>query len=108
MVTARSVEGVIVVAAEAELLAVLGSAVVALTLAVLVTVPAVVGAVALMVMVALLPEARVPTLQVTVPELLAQVPCVELAETKVSPEGRVSVTVTPEAGLGPLFLGVRV
>jgi hypothetical protein len=47
-------------------------------------------------------------LQVTVPELLAQVPCVELAETKVSPEGRVSVTVTPEAGLGPLFLGVRV
>src|SRR3989442_1610311 len=75
-----------------------------LTVAVLVMVPAVAGAVALMVIVALAPEARLPTEQVTVPEALVQVPWLEDAETKLTPLGRVSLTVTPVAGDGPLFL----
>src|SRR5437660_277775 len=76
--------------------------------AVLVMVPAVAGAVALIVIVALAPEASEPTPQVTVPEALVQVPWVEVAETKPTPEGRVSVTVAPVAASGPLFLAVRV
>src|SRR6266403_2143557 len=89
------------VVAEAVLLAVLGSGSLPFTVAVLVMVPAVAGAVALMVMVELAPTARLPTEQVTVPaEFVHPV----LAETKVTPAGRVSVTTTPVAGLGPLFL----
>src|ERR1700730_13866128 len=73
--------------------------------AVFVIVPAVAGVVTLMVNVALAPEARLPTVQVTVPaEFVHPV----LAETKVTPAGRVSVTVTPVAGDGPLFLATIV
>src|SRR5205809_5364319 len=94
-----------VVVADAVLFAGFGSASLPLTVAVLVMVPAVAGAVALVVNVALAPAARLPTEQVTVPaEFVHPV----LAETKVTPAGRVSVTVTPVAGLGPLFLATTV
>src|ERR1700730_235421 len=92
----------------AVLLAVLGSASLAPTVAELVMGPAVAGAVALMVIMALAPLASEPMLQVTVPEALVQVPGEELAETKLTPAGRVSVTVAPVAGSGPLFVAVRV
>src|SRR5260370_25611223 len=59
--------------------------------------PAVVGAVALIVIEALAALARLPMVQVTVPEALAQVPTVEEAETKLSPAGRGSLTLTPVA-----------
>src|SRR5229473_5788785 len=104
LVIDRSAEAATCVAAEAVLLAVFGSGSLPFTVAVLVTVPAVAGAVALMVIVALAPEARLPTEQVTVPEAKVQVPWLEVAEPKVTPLGRVSVTVTPVAGDGPLFL----
>src|SRR5436305_1521485 len=76
--------------------------------AVLTMVTAVAGVVALMVMVVLAPDASEPTPQVTVPEALVQVPWVEVAEPKPTPEGSVSVTVAPVAASGPLFLAVRV
>src|SRR5205809_664114 len=104
LVIDRSAEATMVVDADAVLLAVFESGSLPLTVAVLVMVPAVAGAVALMVIVALAPEARLPTEQVTVPEALVQVPWLEDAETKLTPLGRVSLTVTPVAGDGPLFL----
>jgi hypothetical protein len=44
---------------------------------------------------------RPPRLQVTVPVASAHEPCVGFAETKVSPAGSGSETVTPEALDGP-------
>src|SRR5437660_415519 len=76
--------------------------------AVLVMVPAVAGAVAVIVIVALAPEASEPTPQVTVPEALVQVPWVEVADVKPTPEGRVSVKVAGVAAWGLLFFAVRV
>src|SRR5881396_2189084 len=108
LVIDRSAEATMVVDADAVLLAVFGSASLPLTEAVLVMVPAVAGAVALMVIVALAPEGRLPTEQVTVPDACVQVPWLELAETEVTPLGRVSVTVTPVAALGPLFFATTV
>src|SRR4029077_16133283 len=107
LVMARSVETAATteVVADAVLLAAFGSGSLPLTVALLVMVPAVAGAGALRVIVALAPEASEPTAQVTVPEALVQP---ELAELKVTPEGRVSVTVEPVLALGPLFLTVRV
>src|SRR5439155_1705128 len=106
LVTATSAEAVTVVLADAELLAAFGSDSLPVTVAVLVTVPAAAGAVALIVKVALAPDASEPaTLQVTVPGLLVQP---ALADTKVTPVGRVSLTVTPVAGSGPLLLAVTV
>src|SRR5882762_11974548 len=93
------------VLADAELLAGVGSASLPETVAVLLIVPAVAGAVALIVNVALAPLARLPAVQVTVPETLVQP---EVADTKVTPAGRVSTTLTPVAGSGPLFLAVTV
>src|SRR6267142_483892 len=86
LVTERSV-----VRDDAELLAGVGSASLPETVAVLLIVPAVAGAVALMVNVALAPLARLPAVQVTVPETLVQP---EVADTKVAPAGRVSTTLT--------------
>src|SRR6266480_7680836 len=103
LVTARSVEAITVVDADAVLLAAFGSGSLPPMVAVLVMVPAVAGAVALIVIAALAPEASEPTAQVTVPEALVQVPWVELADVKPTPEGRVSVTVAPVAASGPLF-----
>jgi hypothetical protein len=105
LVMARSAEAITWVVADAVLLAAFGSGSLPPTVALLVMVPGVAGAVALIVTVALAPEASEPTLQVTVPEALVQP---ELADTKVTPAGRVSVTVEPELALGPLFLTVRV
>src|SRR5437870_5601539 len=105
LVIDRSAEATIVVVADAVLLAVFGSGSLPLTVAVLVMVPAVAGAEALMVNVALAPTARLPTEQVTVS---AEFVRSEVAEPKVTPAGRVSVTTTPVAGLGPLFLAVTV
>src|SRR5260370_173755 len=105
LVVDRSGEATMVVVADAVLLAGFGSASLPFTDAVLVMVPAVAGAVALMVIVALAPEARLPTEQVTVPEALVQVPWLEDAETKVTPLGGASVTVTPVAGGGGLVVG---
>src|SRR5437763_915059 len=96
------------VLAEAELLAGLGSVSLPLIVAVLETVPAVAGAVALIVIVALAALASEPTSQVTVPEALVQMPWVAVAETKPTPAGRVSLTVTPVASLGPLLVAVSV
>ena len=105
LVMARSVEAMTEVVADAVLLAAFGSASLPLTVAVFVMLPPFAGAVALIVIEALAPEASEPTLQVTVPEALVQP---ELADTKVTPAGRVSVTTTPVAALGPLFFAVRV
>ena len=108
LVMARSAEAVTWVDADAVLLEAFGSGSLPLMVAVLVMVPAVAGAVTLIVIVALAPDASEPTAQVTVPEALVQVPWEELAEPKVTPAGRVSVTTTPVAGLGPLLVAVRV
>src|SRR5260370_824396 len=97
LVIDRWAEATIVVVGDAVVFAVFGSGSLPLTVAVLVMVPAVAGAVALMVNVALAPEARLPTEQVTVPAVFVHP---VLAETKATPLGRVSVTVTPGAGGG--------
>ena len=96
------------VVADAELLAEFGSDSLALILAVLVIVTGFAGAFTTMVIVAVAPMASEPTMQVTVLEAWVQVPWVELAETNVTPAGRVSVTVVPVAPFGPLLVAVRV
>src|ERR1700704_2390633 len=101
-------ETLTVVLAEAVLLAVLGSGSFAPTVAVLVMVPAVAGAVALIVIVALAPDASEPTVQTTGLPVTVQVPWVEVAVAEVTPAGRVSVTVAPVAGLGPLLVAFTV
>jgi hypothetical protein len=96
-----------VVLALAELLDVLESVSLAVTLTELVMVPAVV-AVTTMDTVELLPLAREPRSQVTVLPDWLQLPWLGVADTKVTPEGRVSVRVTPEALQGPLLVTVAV
>src|SRR5262249_59313039 len=86
------------VVADAVLFAVLGSVGLPETVAELVIVPAVLGAVTTIVRVTVAPPARFPIVQVTVPEAFVQP---EPADTNVTPVGRVSVTVTPVASLGP-------
>jgi len=51
-----------------------------------------------------LPIATLPKLHVTVVVPKHGDPCVELAETKVTPAGSVSVNVVFVAGDGPLFV----
>jgi len=94
------------VLADAELLARFGSAWLAPTVAVLVTVPAWL-AVATMVTVAAAPLASEPMAQETV-VVPVHVPWEDPEETKVSPAGRVSVTPTPVAADGPLLVATRV
>ncbi len=103
MIERSAFGGLTVVVAELELFAVLGSLVVLVTDAVFVSAPVPV-AVTLIVIVADLPEASVPRLQVTV---VVPVQPVE-AERSVSPLGSGSVTITAAAGLGPLFFTVSV
>ena len=81
-----------------------GSLSVALALAVLLNCPVACGT-QTMLTVAALPLARVPRLQVTVVVPL-QVPCVGVAETKVTPAGNGSVTVTFVAGEGPVLVAI--
>jgi len=83
LVIARSDEATMVVVADAELLVASGSGSLPLTVALLVIGPAVAGAVALIVIVALAPDASEPTPQETVLPLMVQVPWVELAEGEV-------------------------
>src|SRR5437763_8954442 len=93
------------VAADAVLLVLSLHDALPILVAVLVMVPAVAGAVALIVIVALAPEASEPTAQVTVHEGRVQP---GMAETKVTPAGWVSGTVEPVLASGPLFVAVRV
>src|SRR5260370_1432694 len=105
LVIDRSAEATIVVDADAELLAVFGSGSLPLTVAVLVMVPAVAGAVALMVNVEVAETARLPTVQLTVPVLFVMI---GLAARTVPLAGRASVPSTPVAGVGPLLLATTV
>jgi hypothetical protein len=98
--------GFTVVVAVALLFAVLGSEVVELTVAVFESGAAAVG-VTTIVTVAEAPEASVPRLHVTVavPE---QEPTDGVADTKVTPAGSVSLTLTAAAALGPALAAVSV
>ena len=58
-----------------------------------------------MVTIALPPTARLPRLQFTGP-LPLQLPCVVVADTKATPAGSVSATVTFVAAAGPLLVAV--
>jgi hypothetical protein len=84
-----------------ELLLMSGSSSIAVTLAVFDNVPGACG-VTVMLIIALPPFPTDPRLQVTVAVPL-QVPCDGIAETKLTPPGRVSVTVTLVAGEWPLL-----
>src|SRR6185369_3388482 len=64
--------------------------------------------VTLMVTMLLALGASVPRVQVTTPLLCAQVGVLGTDETKVTPAGKVSVTVTPVAVDGPLLVAVMV
>jgi hypothetical protein len=61
-------------------------------------------AVVLIVMIAKPPTLSVPKLQLTVPPLCEQVPCVVDTETKLTALGNGSDTATPCATAGPLFV----
>src|SRR5260370_22424450 len=98
----RSAEATMVVVADAVLLAGFGSASLPFTVAVLVMVPAVAGAVALMVIVALAPEARLPTRAVAEPADLPPASWLVGRLFLVTTLGRVSVAVTPVAWGRPL------
>ncbi len=93
----------LVIFAVALLLALLESVVALATLAVLEIVPATI-AVTVMVTVAVVPLGSVPMLQVTTFPAAPHVPCVEEAETKVTPAGSVSVKVTAVAVAAPLLV----
>src|SRR5687767_11067190 len=88
---------------EALLFAVLLSTAPPVMVAVLFSVPAA-GAVTTIVIVADAPEASVPRLHVTVPADWVQAPWLAIAETKVTPAGSGSVTVTKLAVSGPALL----
>jgi len=95
-----------VVAVE-ELLVWFGSASLPFTVPVLLTVPGNNPAVTATATVAEPPEGMEPRSQVTTPADWLQLPCVELTETNVTPEGRGSVSVAAVAVLGPLFVTTR-
>ncbi len=101
-VSSRSAAGSTVVDALAELFDVLRSPASEVMLAWFVTLPSLCGRI-LMSMLALPPLVTVPSAQVTVPLACEQVPCDGVAESKVVPAGRVSVTVVPVAVWGPAF-----
>ena len=90
------------VMAVAELSLMSGSDSVALAEAVLLSCPVDWGTTRIL-SIAELPTPILPKSQVTivVPE---HVPCVALTETKVTPAGKASETITPVAGDGPLFV----
>jgi hypothetical protein len=87
------------------LLPLLGSFVVLATLALLLMVPVAVGVTTIEI-VALPGKARLPTLQVTVPADGVHEPWLGVAETNVTLPGKVSVTVTADAAVGPLLVTV--
>lgn len=103
LVRDKSADGSTVVWVPAALLALFGSPVEEVTLAVLVIVAAVCG-VTLIETLALAAFASVPSEQVTVPDDCEQLPCEGVAELNVTPAGRVSVRVMPVALEGPALL----
>ncbi len=105
--TKREISPTFVVAVEL-LFARLGSDSVADTLAALPIIPAVV-VVTVSVTVALAPLAKFPRLHVnTPPDGAAQLPWLVVVEPTFTAVGSVSVSVTPVAGSGPLFVTVIV
>src|SRR5665213_1133840 len=106
---ARSADAVTVVLAVEVLFAGVGSAVVELTLAVLDNVVACAGAVTVTVIVgAVVPVASAGRVQVTDTfPVFVQTQPVPVAETNVTPAGRVSVTETAAASEGPLLFTTR-
>ena len=111
MSTLKSAEAVTLVVTLAVLFAMFGSGVVAAIDAVLVRVEAFAGAVTTMVKVVEEPVAQAARVQVTevLPALVqVQPPLEALTLTKVTPAGRVSVTVTFAAFDGPLLLAPTV
>ncbi len=102
IVTPRSAEVMTVVGSVSVLLAGFVSTSFWVTVAVFEIVPAVVGMTTI-VMVACASPGSVPMAQVTVLAASVHVPCVELAETKVTLAGNVSVATTPVAVVEPRF-----
>jgi hypothetical protein len=92
----------VVVTGPAVLLLGVGSLVALDTIAVLLNVPAAVGVTTIVIVTVALPF-MAPTLHVTVPLAIEHVPCVEDADTYVTPAGSVSDTVTPDAEFEPLL-----
>ena len=105
LVTARSVSGVAVTETDEELLATFVSDSVPPMLAVFVTGDVVVT-VAVIVSEAVAALARLPIVQRPVPLLYDPAEAVD--DTKVKPAGSASVTTTPVAAAGPLFVAVIV
>jgi len=97
---------VTVVSSEAVLLVVSGSYSLPDMVAELVILPEDDGAVTRMERLAEAPLTRVPMFQVTMPVVLEVVPVEGVADWKVTPGGRVSVTLTLEALSGPLLVTV--
>src|SRR5579859_234611 len=102
---ARSAAAMTVVMSEAVLLPVLGSGSVAVTVAESVIVPTALGT-KLIVSVAEAPFASDPRIAVTTPLACEAVPWLGFAETNVVVPGRLSVSTTLVAGLGPLLVTV--
>ena len=106
---ARSASWVTGVVTVEVLLVKLGSGWLPLIVAVLVRVPVTDEATSTStVVVAVPPLAMLPSVTVRVSLAKLVVPWLVVAETKVSPAGSVSVTVTPVALDGPLFVEVNV
>ena len=105
-VTARSADGLTVVAAAAVLLLVVGSFTLDATVALLEMLPVDCGR-PLTWIVALAPLPTVPSWQVTVTPDCPQLPCDGVAESKIIPAGRVWVTTVLVAARGPLLPTVR-
>src|SRR5262245_58781213 len=91
----------------AVLLAEFGSAVLSVAVAVLVSAPIAFGLTTI-VTVALALADKDPIPHVTTPADCEQLPAVELAETKVTFAGNVSLSVTPAASDGPRFVTTTV
>jgi len=106
MMTGLVASALTVVAVVAELFSLLGSGAALVTVAVFVMVPGAVVPATIMT-VALAQPARVPRPQVT-PDVPAQLPWLVDEDTNVRPPGSVSVTTAEGAGLGPLFVMIRV
>ena len=96
-----------VVVSLAMLLVASRSEVVLVTVTLFMTSPSTVGTTR-MVTAGLAPAAMDPRLHVTAPGDLVHVPCVDVAETKVTLPGSVSVSTTSVEVSGPLFVTVIV
>src|ERR671934_238317 len=106
-VSERSAAGVTLVDALAELSAGLSSKMSEETLALFVIEPSACGR-TFTATVALAPEVTVPSAHVTVPLASEQLPCKGVADPKVAPAGRLSVTCTPVVSDGPALWAVSV